>query len=229
MAERPGVTAVISVDVCENFARLVIPRVADEMLGGSGSERVVATRGSFDDVSLPDGAVDFVVEIGAFHHADDLSGVVREAARVLRPGGILVCFDRALPDALTDGEVDRMLDRAYTADWLAENGYPVDEVLTRRENGEHEYRYFEWERAFEAADLNLERRLLFAEDLSARNALKGLTGFLPLVAQRAVVRRPVPTEYARAFLGRTAEPGARVGDLVVSDAGMHGFLLRKPG
>ncbi len=223
------VEAMICVDVCENFARSVVPRVARELLGEDRAGKVIPVRGSFDHVELPDDSVDFAVEIGAFHHADDLDAVVREAARVVKPGGLILCFDRAHPDALADSEVDRMLDREYTREWLEENGYPPDRPLTRRENGEHEYRYREWLRAFESADLVLRRRVVFADDLTWRNALKAAAGFLPDRIEAGVVRRPVPRQYASAFVRRLWSRDAdRFGDYIVSDAGMHGFLLSTP-
>lgn len=229
VAAADAVDTVLSVDVCENFASMVITAVADEMLGPDRAGKVVPVHGSFDCLKLPDGRLDFAVEIGAFHHSDDLATTVTETARVLRSGASLVCFDRAHPDALTDAEVDRMLDRTYTVEWLEENGYPPDVVLTRRENGEHEYRFREWQQAFDRAGLQLVRRVLFADDLTWRNALKAVPGILPARVHGRLVRRPVSTSYAGAWLlDRLRRDGEEFPGIVRNNAGMYGFLLRKP-
>ncbi len=103
--------------------------------------------GSFDCLSLDDASVDFCVEFASLHHSDDLIGTLREVARVLRPGGLLLAVDRAHNDGVTDAQRAFMLNVAYPAAWKAENGYD-DAPLTRRENGEHEILLKEWREAF---------------------------------------------------------------------------------
>jgi hypothetical protein len=67
----------------------------------------------------------------------------------LKPGGLLIGFDRVQPDTLTDEQVNKMLDTYYDKAFLIRNGYPEDFSFTRRNNGEHEYRKREWLDAFE--------------------------------------------------------------------------------
>jgi SAM-dependent methyltransferase len=49
-----------------------------------------AVQGSCHHIPLPDGAVDFVVSIGCFHHTGDVQRCLDETYRVLRPGGTAV-------------------------------------------------------------------------------------------------------------------------------------------
>lgn len=52
---------------------------------------------------LPDGSVDIVFERALVHHVPDLSAVVVEARRVLRPGGVYLVQDRTTDDAFEPG------------------------------------------------------------------------------------------------------------------------------
>jgi 2-polyprenyl-6-hydroxyphenyl methylase/3-demethylubiquinone-9 3-methyltransferase len=52
---------------------------------------VTVLRGDVQRLPVADASVDVVVAGEIFEHVADLAGVVREVARVLRPGGLLVC------------------------------------------------------------------------------------------------------------------------------------------
>lgn len=156
VASSRQVQRVYAVEICERMVDRIIPQVAAWVLGRDAG-KIVPVVGSFDDLRLPDASVDFVVEIDSLHHSNDLARTVTECARVLKPGGLLVCFDRCHPDTLTDQEVDEKLSRVYPRAWLEANAYPPELHLTRRDNGEHEYRMAEWKSAFAAAGLRLLR------------------------------------------------------------------------
>lgn len=198
VASMPNVRAVLAVEICQRMPELVIPKVAAEVLGGD-ARKVVPVVGSFDDLRMPDASLDFAVEIDSLHHSDDLSGTLRECARVLRPGGQLLCFDRCHPDSITDEQVEAMLSRTYDRSFLLANCYPPETVLTRRENGEHEYRLFEWKAACDAAGLRLERIASFSRRVPARAALKGALSILPTPIKRHL------GGVARANLGATRQ------------------------
>jgi len=173
VARSSGVRAVLALEVCEGVARQITPKVARAVLDEEAS-KVVPVVGSFDDLCLADASLDFAVEIGSLHHSSDLPRTMAEVARVLKPGGTVLCFDRCQPDTLTDEQLEKMLDETYSREFLEGNGYPPERTLTRRENGEHEYRRFEWEAAFAAAGLVLERLVEFREPLKFRHAVRGL-------------------------------------------------------
>lgn len=173
VARWSGVRAVLALEVCEGVARQITPKVARAVLDEEAS-KVVPVVGSFDDLCLADASLDFAVEIGSLHHSSDLPRTMAEVARVLKPGGTVLCFDRCHPDTLTDEQVEKMLDETYSREFLEGNGYPPERTLTRRENGEHEYRRFEWEAAFAGAGLVLERLVEFREPLKFRHAVRGL-------------------------------------------------------
>lgn len=118
---------------------------------------VVPVIGSFDDIGLPDCSLDFCIEFASLHHSDNLTGTLKELSRVLKPGGVLIAVDRAHHNALTDEQIDFMLDLEYSAAWKKENGYD-DAPLSRRTNGEHEIRLSSWEQAFRETGFDLLQR-----------------------------------------------------------------------
>ena len=230
VAEQRQVRGILALEVCEKMAELVVPKVSAWVLGGAAS-RVVPIAGSFDDLRLPDAALDFAIEIDSLHHSDNLQRTLSECARVLRPGAILLCFDRCHPDSLTDAEVGEMLDRVYSREFLAANHYPADARLTRRDNGEHEYRRFEWERAFKAAGFGLLKTLRLERALSARAAAKGLLSILPRVVRPAGAIGPRDTPHAAGLWLR--QSWRRLAGLprrpeVLAPWGGTVFLLEKP-
>jgi SAM-dependent methyltransferase len=174
VAEESGVESVLALEICEPHVRRIMPRMAAHVLGPHAA-KIMPVLGSFDDLQLPDASLDFAIEYDSYHHSDDLERSLRECARVLKPGGRLLCFDRCHPDTLSDAEVEGLLSQVYPREYLLANNYPVDVVLTRRQNGEHEYRQREWYAAFRAAGLELVRHTYFdPRHVTLRHILRGV-------------------------------------------------------
>ena len=196
VAQRPEVAQIYAIEVCEQMAQLVMPKVASAVLGNR-SHAVVPVFGTFDKIDLPESSLDFIVELGSLHHSHDLPATLRECARVLRGGGYLVALDRAQPDSITEDEINSLLDKVYPPEFLAANNYPADVRLTRRANGEREYRYREWREAFRNAGLPIIKTREFvtspppvsiSERIRHGIAALGLEPLfgLPIIAPRAV-------------------------------------------
>jgi ubiquinone/menaquinone biosynthesis C-methylase UbiE len=185
IAREPGVEAMLAVEICEQVAASLIPKVASGVLQNS-ADKVTPVVGSFDDLQVPDNSIDFIVEIDSFHHSDDLPRTVSECSRVLKPGGRLMCLDRCHSNSVSDADVERMLSEVYSRRFLIQNAYPPDIKLTRRENGEHEYRLFEWQAAFKSAGLRLVRTRKLIKEVPLRKAVKGVLGLFPAPLRRAV-------------------------------------------
>ena len=230
IAHDPAVEKIYSLEVCEELAKLIY-KVSDGVLGSKAS-KVVPVVGSFDDIRLPDESVDFVVEIDSLHHSDDLKRTLRECFRVLRPRGTMLLLDRCHPNTVTDEQVEAMLNIVYSREFLKYNCYPTDVVLTRRQNGEHEYRLYEWQDAFRAAGFDLVRAKRFIGGVRLATAVKPFLGFLPRKLRRRLyktenqnfrgslewVRQRLTLPFKRTDLGR---PGLAPRETTA-------FLIRKP-
>ncbi len=177
LCKAPDVEAILGIELCAEMTTLIMPRITEAVLGDN-STKVVPVVGSFDRLAIEDGCIDFIVEIGSFHHSDNLDRTLKEVHRVLKPGGRLLCFDRCQPNSMTDKEVEAKLNIRYSENFLNKHGYPTDINLTRRENGEHEYRFYEWQTAFNQAGLKLEKcvRLL---NVDYRRAIRGVLSIFP--------------------------------------------------
>jgi ubiquinone/menaquinone biosynthesis C-methylase UbiE len=191
VALSPDVEYVYALEICEDLVRLLMPRVSKAVLGEQFA-KVISVRGSFDELELPDDSIDFIVEIDSLHHSDDLRRTLRECSRVLRPGGQMMILDRCHPDSLPDEEVERMLSEVYSEDFLRKNHYPPGITLTRRDNGEHEYRLREWLAAFRDAGLEVVRARKLVREIRPALAAKGLLAIAP----RALTRRLYQTNNA---------------------------------
>lgn len=187
VASRAPVRVVLAVEVCAPQVELLIPKVAAHLLGGD-ADKVVPVVGSFDDLRVPDGSLDFAVEYHSYHHSGDLPRTLRELARVLRPGGRALLFDRVRPDSMSDAEVDELLSAVYPKDFLESYHYPPDLQITRLEHGEHEYRLREWQAAITGAGLRVERTAEFHPRTSLRRAIKGLASILPAATRGRLYR-----------------------------------------
>lgn len=90
IARRPGFGGrVVGVDLSPHLIAAAVRLAAEEGLAGV-TEFGVGDTAALD---LADGSVDAVVAQTLLSHVEDPAAVVREAARVLRPGGTLGVFD----------------------------------------------------------------------------------------------------------------------------------------
>jgi arsenite methyltransferase len=85
-------------------------RLAEENRARAAVENVTFLKGTIEDVPLPDGAVDVVISNCVINLAEDKAAVIREAFRVLRPGGRLAVADMVELERLPEA-VKQRLDR----------------------------------------------------------------------------------------------------------------------
>ena len=133
----PSIEKVYAVEIVPDVVRLLQTKVTKHE---KNEGRLVPVIGSFDEIKLPDQSVDFIIEFDSLHHSFDLNKTLREAARILKSGGILIALDRVHSNALTDAQREYSLNIEYGEPFKKEYGIPLETRLTRRQNGEHEIR-----------------------------------------------------------------------------------------
>ncbi len=154
LAKRDSVEKIYCIEVVEDVVKLCQPVVKKEILKEKDN-KVISVVGDFDNLELSDYSIDFAVSWDSMHHSTDLVNTLKECKRVLKKNGALIIVDRAHNNSTPDSEIERMLNIVYDEDFLIKYYRPKDMILTRRENGEHEHRFFEWKRFFYEAGFDL--------------------------------------------------------------------------
>jgi SAM-dependent methyltransferase len=142
-----NVKGILSIEVCRPFAESGMGLTSDLILH-ENSNKVIPCHGTFDSIPISSGVVDFIIQIESLHHANTLDKPINESFRLLKPGGFFISIDRAWIDSIKDSTLNALLDHKYELKWLEHKGFDSNKIVTRRDNGEHEYRDREWQKAF---------------------------------------------------------------------------------
>ena len=127
-------------------------------------DKVISVLGSFDNIELKKLSVDFLIAWDSLHHSSNILETLKELKRILRRKGKLIIVDRAHDNQTLDSEIKRMLNVVYSKEFLKLNFYPKNKFLTRKMNGEREYRYKDWESFFKKIGFKIEKRILIKEN-----------------------------------------------------------------
>jgi ubiquinone/menaquinone biosynthesis C-methylase UbiE len=95
LAEEVGSTGrVFAVDVSERALSNLRQLIDDE-----GLDNVEVVHGDYDDPNLPDGSLDAVLVVNAYHEMTEYEAMLAGMLQSLRPGGRLVMLDHIPSDA----------------------------------------------------------------------------------------------------------------------------------
>ena len=140
LSKLAAVRRVVAVDFSQWLVDDVMPAVQSAL--GARTDKIERLRGDFHDLSfLGTRRFDWVFADSALHHATDVARVLREAARVLAPGGRIAAVREPIKPRIA-GHI--MRSRAVVEQALQEHG--VNEPL---------YTMAEWEAFFSNAGLRL--------------------------------------------------------------------------
>lgn len=151
--KKSKIKGIVAIEAVLPFAQSGIRNTSKEILNNQ-SYKILPCYGSFNKMEIESGAIDFILQIEALHHADDLSKAINESFRVLKNGGYFISIDRSWPTGVTREVLDSLLDYQYPEPWLIKKGFH-NKHLTRRENGEHEYTDYDWISSFEKSGFKL--------------------------------------------------------------------------
>lgn len=147
LSRLPFISKVYAVEFSEQFVRSIMPVVFESIQADTA--RIQRVVGDFNNLEIPDLSLACVLDIDSFHHAEDLDFTLRECARVLKPGGVIVAVDRAWNDHYTRAQLEAKLDVELNDNLKKKYGIPEGQSFTRRDFGEHEYTIREWMALFE--------------------------------------------------------------------------------
>ncbi len=189
-----------ALEVCAPIVELLGPKISNYVLGNE-SDKVVGVIGDFDHIQLMDEGLDFAFDFFSLHHSSDLGVTLKECFRVLKPGGFILCFDKARPDHYNQEDINKLLDAEYNDADKKLFGVVRDQKFTRRMNGEKEYRLKDWEDSFLGAGFKRIEHFHFAKTVGGsilsrfiKQLISGLpprfqphlTKFLPKQARRHI-------------------------------------------
>lgn len=132
--------------------------------------------GSFDDLKFEDESLDFVLDFDSIHHSTDFDLTFKEISRVLKPNGILLCFDRAQPNYISKKQINYMLNLEYTDNYKRENDIELNTRFTRRMNGETEPSLKLWKTT--ASKYELESKIYIFHKKNIKNFIRSLYGLI---------------------------------------------------
>ena len=189
IAERRAVDKVYAVEVVENIVVKLGTKISKYVLGEK-SDKVIGCVGEFDNLQIQENSVDFIFDFYSLHHSPNLVKTIREVTRVLKPGGFLLCLDKARDNSLSKNELDKLLDKEYDRETKILMGLPPDVFHTRRQNGENEYRLTDWEDAFKSGGLSSVKHFHLARITGGNlsRLFKTIISLLPVSIQPYITR-----------------------------------------
>jgi len=192
------ISGILALEAGLPFIQEGIERTSRAVLG-ENFVKIMPCYGSFDKIEVESESIDFILQIEALHHADSLNPPLREAFRILKKEGYLISIDRSWPNGVKDSTLKELLDHEYEKEWLIKKGFPSEKPFTRRDNGEHEYRDFEWKNSFEEAGFEIVSMDFIHPKIEKFHLMKR---FVTLLRLTRILRVKIPSRggLLRAFL-----------------------------
>jgi SAM-dependent methyltransferase len=190
LAKIPEVDKIYSVEVSKPIVENLMPEITSTFAGGNEG-KIIPCVGDFSHMNIEDTEVDFIFDFFSLHHSDDLNITFKEMARVLKPGGVIVCLDKARANSLSENDLNKLLDIEYDVDFKEFMGIDPTIKWTRRMNGEREFRLKDWFKYGEQANLKPHSFTHLARTASGNpifRLIKTVISKLPVIAQKFINR-----------------------------------------
>jgi len=201
LAEKSAVKQIYALEVCEPIVEILMPKVVKYILG-KNEEKIIGVIGDFDNLKLPDSSLDFIFDFFSLHHSGNLGTTLKECGRVLKPGGFVLCFDKARPDFYSDADLNELMDTEYGEKDKARFGVLPDIEFTRRMNGEKEYRLKDWKSVFANTGFSAVDYFYLAKPISQSllsRIVKNFLATLPSFLQMRLNKLLPPPDFGSKF------------------------------
>ena len=201
LAKKQAVEKIYALEVCEPIVKILMLKVVRYILGESDN-KIVGVVGDFDNLELPDSSIDFIFDFFSLHHSNNLGDTIKECGRVLKPGGFVLCFDKARPDGYTKEDLDGLMDTEYGAEGKKRFNVPAGQKFTRRMNGEKEYRLKDWKAVFMNGGFQAVDYFYLAKPISQSllaRVVKNFLAILPVFLQLRLNKLLPPPDFGSKF------------------------------
>lgn len=158
-----NINKIILLEIVEEVLELCYPIVKDKYLIKNKKNNLIPISGSFDEIQLNDNSLQFAIAWDAMHHSLNPIKTLKEINRVLSKKGFFIIIDRAHDNKTSDSEINRLLNIQYNEEFIRKNGLPTGTKLTRSQNGEHEYRFNNWESFFKHSKFEIKSKTFIIE------------------------------------------------------------------
>lgn len=182
------VNRLYAVEISSDHVLKIMPSVTNQRLDSINSDKLYPVIGDFNDIHLDSNSLDFAIEINSLHHSNDLKKTLNEIFRVMKPGAKLVFFDRSHPDFTTKEDIERMLNLEYNVSSLESIGFKPGTKMTRRDNGEHEYRVKDWSSSFIDAGFTISNIVNIGEQFSLSRVIRACVARFPMFLRKYMFR-----------------------------------------
>ena len=142
------------VEIVEEAVKTCHLKIQKHILGNKPN-KIISVIGDFDKLELPDNSLDFAIFWDSLHHSRDPLITLKECKRILKKNGHLIVIDKVYDNSTPDAEIERMLNIQYSEEFLEESNRSKDTILLRKDDGEHDYRFYEWENFFRNSGLQI--------------------------------------------------------------------------
>jgi len=159
IAKNFKIDKIYCVEYVEEVVKLCHPVVKKDILEKNFNQ-VQSIVGDFDNLQLLNNSIDFMISWDSLHHSENPVKTLNECKRVLKDNGFLVIVDKSHNNSVSDDEIINMLDYQYDKEFLKLNNLDTNTILFRKDEGEHEYRFYEWENFFENAGFKIIQNFL---------------------------------------------------------------------
>jgi len=158
-------------------------------LENSTSNKLESIVGCFNDLKFENNSLDFVLDFDSIHHSDDFDKTFSEIARVLKPGGILLCFDRAQPNYISKKQIDDLLEIEYSDKYKIENNIKIATKFTRRMNGEYEPKLKLWKQV--SSKYNLKSNIYIFHKKNIKSLFRAMYGLIVPYYIRKIIKKGI--------------------------------------
>lgn len=141
-------------EIVENVVKYCHPIVKKKILKKK-INKVISVVGDFNNLKFKNNTFDFAIIWDSFHHSSTPTTLLREIRRVLKNNSYLFVIDRAHNNNTPTEDIDRALNHKYDLQFLKKNYFPLNKIITRKMNGEREYKFNQLEKFFKETNFKI--------------------------------------------------------------------------